>query len=128
MDKLRIDKWLWAVRMFKTRSLATEHCSAGKVKMEGENVKASKMIKVGDVLETRINHIPKKLKVITLIDKRVGAEIAQQCYEDLSPIEPKNEYLKSVFIPSGKRDRGSGRPTKRERRDIDRWQNFDFDL
>jgi len=126
MDKIRVDKWLWAIRIFKTRTSATKYCEAGKVKKEEEKLKASSKISAGDILKVKINQISRTLKVLTIITKRVGAPIAQTCYEDLTPPEelliPKT---KSAFLlPNAHRDKGLGRPTKKERRDIDKYSDY----
>ncbi|MDX2001293.1 MAG: RNA-binding S4 domain-containing protein [Chitinophagales bacterium] len=119
MDKLRIDKWLWAVRAFKTRSLATEACAAGKVKVDGNSVKAAYQLKVGETVSFSIGPIKKVWKVEKLIEKRVGAPDAQACYEDLSPPMPDNPE-ESAFYLFPKRERCEGRPTKKERRGMDK--------
>lgn len=126
MDKIRVDKWLWAIRLYKTRTAATKGCEAGRVKRDDEKLKASSKIKIGEVLRVRINHIYRTVKVQKIITKRVGASIAQTCYEDLTPPEdlivPK---MKSAFLlPNAHREKGSGRPTKKERRDIDKLSNL----
>ena len=123
VENVRIDKWLWAIRIFKTRSLATTACKAGKVKLAGTNVKPSKEIKVGEEYQVRIGPMQKIVKVKGLIDKRVGAPIAVTMYDDLTPPEHL-EQLQSVFLGSaGRRDRGAGRPTKKDRRDIDKLED-----
>ena len=117
--KVRLDKWLWAVRMFKTRSLATDACQAGRVKIEGKSMKPSYIVKLNDVVS--VQRGPKKvLKVLALLEKRVGAPIAAACYEDLAPppAPQMGSPLDSVFH-IGNRLRGSGRPTKKERRELD---------
>ena len=124
MEKTRVDKWIWAIRLFKTRTAAGKACSAGKVKIEGKSVKASFLIKVGDDVSVQKKGGRVVVKVLKLIEKRVGASIAQQCYEDITPEEEKNKSnIDSVFydFPHPKRERGSGRPTKKERRTIDRY-------
>lgn len=121
-SKTRIDKWLHAVRIYKTRTLAAEACSAGKVKANGDKVKASFLIKREMLVEINKQGVRIKLKVLKIIEKRVGAEIAKTCYEDLTP----PEELDKVNFPSffyEVRDKGSGRPTKKERRDIDEFKN-----
>lgn len=124
LDKTRIDKWLWAVRIYKTRSLATEACAAGKVKINGESVKASYLLKPGQTIQLNKQGEKSTFKVIKLIEKRVGAPIAIACYEDLTPPEEKNKLLfPSVFYEV--RDKGSGRPTKRDRREIDKFKDID---
>jgi ribosome-associated heat shock protein Hsp15 len=124
MEKIRIDKWLWAVRIFKTRSLAKKTIDAGKVKLNKEKIKASQLVSVGDEIEVKIGYFTKTLKVLDVIEKRVGAPIAQACYEDLTPEEKKPEFLKSAFIkPVAYREKGTGRPTKKDRRDIDKFKS-----
>lgn len=114
MESARIDQWLWAVRQIKTRSAATAACRAGHVRINDEPVKASTKVKVGDVVRYRVQGWDRILKVKKLIVKRVGAPVAQQCYEDLTPERPR------VYIPVMRREPGAGRPTKKERRELDR--------
>lgn len=123
VEKLRIDKYLWAVRVFKTRSLATEACKAGRVKLDGRSVKPSALVRVGDIYHVQKGVEKKVLKVTGLLDKRVDAKTAVAFYEDLTPVEETYSY-KSMHrgsVPT--RDRGTGRPTKKERREIDSLQN-----
>ncbi|MBK8443249.1 MAG: RNA-binding S4 domain-containing protein [Sphingobacteriales bacterium] len=120
-NKIRIDKWLWAVRVFKTRTLATEACDAGKIKINGNSVKPSYQLKIGETVHIRRS--PQMMliyKVVGLIEKRVSAELAAPHYEDISP--PPPPVLDSAFValPNAYRKRGEGRPTKRDRRQIDR--------
>lgn len=127
-EKTRVDKWLWAIRFFKTRSLATDACSGGKVKVNGVNAKASQLIKPGDMVICKKEHINYELKVVTIIEKRVGAPIAVTCYENLTPPEELNKF-EDWFVGKGKneiRERGAGRPTKRERREIDEFKDGRF--
>lgn len=128
LEKVRVDKWLWSVRIFKSRTIATDACKSGKVKIEGVTVKPSQLIQRDEVLEVRKNGFNFKYKVIDLIQKRVGAPIAQACYEDLTPEEELNKY-NNWFVGKGaseKREKGAGRPTKRERRDIERFKKGRF--
>ncbi|MCB0588167.1 MAG: RNA-binding S4 domain-containing protein [Phaeodactylibacter sp.] len=128
MDKVRVDKWLWSVRIFKSRTIATDACKSGKVKAGGTPVKASQMIQRGDELEVRKNGFNFRYKVIDLIQKRVGAPVAQKCYEDLTPEEELNKY-KDWFVGKAaaeKREKGAGRPTKRERREIEQFKKNRF--
>jgi len=122
MTKTRIDKYLWAIRIFKTRSLATTACNAGKVKINGQSIKPSYQIKVDDVFTVRKNHQVHTLQVLALIEKRVGAKIAVTCYKDITPEEDKINIHRSAFYARERRDRGSGRPTKKERRDIEEFK------
>ncbi len=120
-DKVRIDKYLWAIRIFKSRSLATEACKNGKVKLHDTSAKPSTLIVPGDVIDVIKDGFRLKYKVITLLEKRVSSVLAKPCYEDLTPEEEILKY-KSWFIGKAapeRRDKGTGRPTKRERRDID---------
>ena len=117
---VRIDSWLWAIRVYKTRSAATTACRAGHVRLNGERTKASQQVKIGDEIRVRIAGFDRMLTVRQLLVKRVGAPLAALAYEDKTP--PREP----VAI-AGLRDRGAGRPTKRERRDIDRLRGRDED-
>ncbi len=124
LQKIRIDKWLWAVRIYKSRSLAAEACGAGKIKIDGESVKAAHPLKVNTILIISKEGDKLKLNVIKLIDKRVSAPLATLCYEDITPPEEKDKLrFPGVFYEV--RDKGSGRPTKKERREIDRFKEED---
>ena len=118
-EKLRIDKYLWAIRLFKTRTNATEACRAGRVKQNGQNVKPSAIVKPGDVYQVSKGIEKKVIEVLELLHQRVEYKIAVTKYKDITPEEDTIAY-KSVFhAPVMKRDRGTGRPTKRDRREID---------
>ncbi len=118
-EKLRIDKYLWAIRLFKTRTLATEACKAGRIKFNGQNLKPSAIVKIGDVYQVSKGIEKKLIEVIELLHTRVESKIALTKYKDITPLEETHAY-KSVFhAPMLKRDRGTGRPTKKDRRDID---------
>ncbi|NGM60561.1 RNA-binding S4 domain-containing protein [Sphingobacterium sp. SGG-5] len=122
-EKLRIDKYLWAIRIFKTRSLATEACKAGKVKLNGQNVKPSYVVKIGERYTIQKGIERKEILVTGLLERRMDAKTAVQFYEDHTPVEETYGF-KSVFhAPILKRDRGTGRPTKRDRREIDDLKN-----
>jgi ribosome-associated heat shock protein Hsp15 len=117
--ELRIDKWLWSVRIFKTRSLASEACRAGKVKIKGIPVKASRSTVLKEEVTISLPPITKTIKVIGFPANRVSAKLAVDFVEDLTPPE---EYKKIELLKDHRfvyRDRGTGRPTKKERRDID---------
>ena len=126
MAKVRIDKWLWSVRIFKSRTLASDACKAGKVKVGDEAVKPSHMISEGDTIVVKKDGFNFRFRAIQLIEKRVGAPIAAACYEDVTPVEEKNKYA-AWFLNSApaveKREKGAGRPTKKERREIDEFKN-----
>ncbi|MCO5247986.1 MAG: RNA-binding S4 domain-containing protein [Chitinophagales bacterium] len=125
LSKTRIDKWLWATRWFKTRTLATDICSSGKVKVEGVSVKASFQIQIGQSITFPKNSIRHTVKVERIIEKRVGAEIAQKCYTDLTPPELTQKQASAFLTNFEIRDRGVGRPTKKDRRDIEKFKSWD---
>lgn len=116
MEKVRVDRWLWSVRVFKTRSDATAACRGGHVRINGSPAKPAAPVKVGDRIGVKGREHTKDLEVIRLIDKRVGASVAAECLVDHSPPPVIEERLPPVF----QRDRGAGRPTKRDRRQLDR--------
>ncbi|MBK0382643.1 RNA-binding S4 domain-containing protein [Pedobacter sp. SD-b] len=118
-EKLRIDKYLWSIRLFKTRSLATDACKAGRVKKEGTNIKPSHEVKVGEVYQVSKAIEKKTIKVLELLPSRVDAKKAVLAYADLTPPEETAKYKSMFHSPVLKRDRGTGRPTKKDRRDID---------
>lgn len=118
-EKLRIDKYLWAIRIFKTRSLATEACKGGKVKLDGNNLKPAHIVKVGDTYHIQKGIEKKVVKVTGLLENRVDAKTAVLYYEDLSPVNTEPRHMSVFTAPVFTRARGTGRPTKRERRDLD---------
>jgi ribosome-associated heat shock protein Hsp15 len=114
--EVRLDLWVSSVRLFKTRSAASSACRAGHVSVNGRKAKASTLVQVGDRI-TALTHHGERIAVIRrLIEKRVGASVAVTCFEDLTPPAPPKEEVAVVAV----RDRGTGRPTKRERRQLDR--------
>jgi ribosome-associated heat shock protein Hsp15 len=118
---VRVDKWLWSVRVFKTRTAASTACNAGKVRVNDEVAKPATKVDVGDTVEARRGDRFVVFEVTKLIEKRVGAETARTCYDDHSPPAPeRGKGSMLVAPPGGARERGAGRPTKRERREIDR--------
>lgn len=124
---VRVDKWLWAVRLFPTRTAATEACSAGHVEVDGERVKPARALTVGETVLVRGRARPANCRVERLIDKRVGAPIAVTCYTDLTPPEEskrdEDQPWWDRLPPVPRRDPGSGRPTKRDRRQLDRFRS-----
>ena len=122
-DKTRIDKYLWAIRIFKTRSLASDACKAGRVKLESQSIKPSYVVKQGDIFHIQKDQQKKIVKVIDILDKRVDAPTAQKYYEDLSPADDSPKHFSVFTVPVLKRDRGTGRPTKKDRREIDDMQS-----
>ena len=125
LKKVRIDKWLWSVRVFKSRSMATDACKSGKVKIGEQNIKPSYLIQREEIVHVKKNGFDLTFKVIDLIDKRVSATLAEPCYEDLTPESELNKY-KGWFVGKARpemREKGAGRPTKKERREIDRYKD-----
>ncbi|MFZ6037334.1 MAG: RNA-binding S4 domain-containing protein [Bacteroidota bacterium] len=133
MDEVRIDKWLWAVRIFKTRTIAAEAIKKGRVIVGGVAVKPSRMIRVGDVVQVRKPPVTFSFKVLALSDKRMGAKLVPQFMENITP--PDQYELLELNKISGfvDRQRGTGRPTKKDRRDLEQFtdqfdfENFDWD-
>ena len=122
IQKIRIDKWLWAVRFFKTRTMATDTCTSGKVKIDGNAVKPSYIIKVGQSIQLNHQGIKKTILVKQLIEKRVSAPLAAECYEDNTPEEEKAiSKMPASFYEI--REKGIGRPTKKDRREIDKFKD-----
>lgn len=118
---VRIDVWVWAVRIFKTRSDAATAVRAGHVKLNGSATKPAQQVVPGDRIRVWVNHRELDLEVLATVRKRVGAPVARSCYVDHSPPPPPKEILAS----QPRRDRGAGRPTKRERRELDRLRGRD---
>jgi ribosome-associated heat shock protein Hsp15 len=116
-DDARVDQWLWAIRLTKTRGDATDACRAGRVQVNGRPAKAATPVRAGDRVEARLHGRERVLEVVDALRKRVGAPLAVQAYVDHSPPPPERDD-----DPFGLRDRGTGRPTKRDRRQLDRWR------
>jgi ribosome-associated heat shock protein Hsp15 len=117
VDSIRVDKWLWAARVFKTRSLAGAACDGGKVDVNDEAAKPARRVRAGDLIAVSLPRGRRRiLKVAAIGDRRGSAEVAKVLFEDLTPPEPPRQRL----APPPRREPGSGRPTKRERRDIER--------
>lgn len=130
-EGVRVDKWLWSIRIFKSRTISTAACKTGKVRVGESIVKPSAMVNIDDLVEVKKNGFAFQFKVLKLIGKRVGAPLARECYLDLTPPEELNKY-NSWFIGKSKsefRDKGLGRPTKKERRAIDGFKTdyFEYD-
>lgn len=119
-NTVRMDKWLWAARLFKTRALAVDAIKGGKVKVDGNPIKPSREVKEGDVIQVQIEQLHKVVEVKTVVKNRVSPKQVPEVYNDLTP---KEEYERIEFMHAYKaewRDRGAGRPTKKERRMIER--------
>jgi ribosome-associated heat shock protein Hsp15 len=119
MNEARIDKWLWAARIFKTRSIAADAIKNGRVTIQGVNVKPSRMVKVGEVVSVRKPPVTYSFKILQTIEQRVGAKLIPQIYENVTT--PDQYELLEMNRISGfvNRQRGTGRPTKKERRALD---------
>jgi ribosome-associated heat shock protein Hsp15 len=117
MSDVRIDKWLWAARFFKSRTLAAAACQGGKVDVNGDAVKPSRSVRPGDLLRVTLPRIRRIVRVTALGERRGSAVEAAALYEDLTPPPPPREARPG---PAAYRPRGAGRPTKRDRRRIDR--------
>jgi len=130
----RIDKWLWAVRIFKTRTIAAEACKKGRISIKGTIVKPSRVIRIGDIVEVRKSPITYSFKVLQAIENRVGAKLVPEVMEDVTP--PAQYELLEMSRISGfvDRARGTGRPTKKDRRAMEEFNTpifddgFDFDF
>ncbi len=123
LTEVRIDKWLWAARMFKTRSLASDACGAGHVKVDGVSVKPAKSVRVGDRLEVRTPGGLRILEVAGLGERRGPAEVARTLYVDHTPPPPPKDET-GMLVETLHRDRGAGRPNRRELRDIRRIRGY----
>lgn len=117
--EIRVDKYLWAVRLFRSRSAATEACRKGRVTIGGHQVKPAHIISVGDTIIIRRPPLSLTYQVIGLLENRVGAPLVSGYIRDLTPVEEKNKIKPESGMFYGYRPRGRGRPTKRERRDIE---------
>ena len=129
MDEVRIDKYLWSIRVYKTRTDATDACKGGKVRVNGADTKPSKLVKVGDIIVARKGAVTYTYKVIQLVDKRQGAKLVPNFAENLTPPEELAKLRAPVETFFLKRDRGAGRPTKKDRRQMESlWTNLSFDV
>jgi len=125
--EVRIDKWLWAARIFKTRTIAAEACKKGRIGISGSHLKASRLVKVGDIIEVRKPPITWSFKVLQAIDRRVGAKIVNDVMENVTP--PEQLEILEMSKASGfiDRARGTGRPTKKDRRVLEDFRESDGD-
>lgn len=118
-NQIRVDKWLWAVRVFKTRSIASEACKRGKVLMADFAVKPSRILKVGDVVQVKKQPVTYSFKVLKLSGKRMGAKLVPEFMEDVTPSSELEVLEVQKRMGWFQRDQGTGRPTKKDRRDLD---------
>jgi len=127
-EQVRVDKWLWAVRIYKTRAAANDACSSGRIRINGSPAKPAQRVRVGDVVVSRKRGFSSTFVVDRVIEKRVGAPVAVECYTDQTPDEDKpkprsiNERIDAAWA---ERSAGSGRPTKRDRRQMEKFLNAD---
>lgn len=137
MEEARIDKWLWAARIYKTRSMAAAACKKGQISLNGAQLKPSRTVRVGDIINIKKPPITYSFKIKQTIEKRVGAKLIPEILENVTP--PEQYELLEMNRISGfiDRARGTGRPTKKERRSLDSFTNtpeylddlfFDFDM
>jgi ribosome-associated heat shock protein Hsp15 len=132
-SEIRIDKWLWAARVFKTRTIAAEACKRGRISMNGSNLKASRTVKVGDVIQVRKSPIVWSFKVLQATGNRVGAKLVPEVLENVTSPDQVELLEQSKLNGFIDRARGTGRPTKKDRRELDGFTDreddgFDFDF
>jgi ribosome-associated heat shock protein Hsp15 len=119
VDETRVDRWLWAVRLYKSRAAATDACRGGHVRVNDRPAKAAATVRVGDRVSARAHGRDRVFEVVRVIDRRVGAPIAAECIVDHSPPPPPRDLTEPAFA----RDPATGRPTKKERRALDRFRS-----
>ena len=125
LEKVRVDKWLWAVRIFKSRTLATTACKGNKVMLGEATLKPSSTVQRGMILKVKKEGYNMTYKIVDLLEKRVSAVVAEPCYENLTPEEELNKFKDWYLFNKGNievREKGTGRPTKRDRRDMDKFK------
>lgn len=126
MAEARIDKWLWAVRIFKTRTIAAEACKKGRVSLNGSFMKASRMIKPGDIIQVKKAPITYSFKVLQAIEKRVGAKLVPEVMENVTTADQYEILELSKITGFIDRARGTGRPTKKDRRSLEEFADSEF--
>lgn len=112
----RVDRWLWSVRLFKTRTLAAEACDAGHVRVNGHPAKPARSIRPGDIIIAAVHDITRTVKVLAVVEQRIGAKLVPTYLDDLTPAAEFEKAHEKFAAPSGQRPKGAGRPTKRDRR------------
>lgn len=120
-NEVRIDKWLWAVRLFKTRSIAIEACKKGRITIKGITIKPSRMVKVGDVIEVRRPPVTYSFEVLNLAENRMGAKLVPEFMRDVTPVSQLEILEMSKVSGFVDRARGTGRPTKKDRRELEQF-------
>ena len=124
----RLDKWLWAARIFKTRTIAADACKNGRVAVNGVNVKPSRMVKEGDTISVRKPPVTFLFRILKTIEQRVGAKLLPEIYENVTPQDQYDLLEMNRISGFVDRARGTGRPTKKERRAMDAFVNYEFDF
>jgi ribosome-associated heat shock protein Hsp15 len=124
--EIRVDKYLWAMRIYKTRSIATDACKCGRVKMNGVEVKPSRMFHVGDIFTVRKGPITYTYRILQLWGNRLGAKMVPEYLQDITPKEQLELLELARYAAQSGRDRGTGRPTKKDRRDIEQFFSDDY--
>ena len=124
--EVRVDKYLWAMRIYKTRSIATDACKCGRVKMNGVEVKPSRMFHVGDVFSVRKGPITYTYRILQLWGNRLGAKMVPEYLQDITPKEQLELLELARFAAQSGRDRGTGRPTKKDRREIEQFFSDEY--
>ena len=122
LDEIRVDKWLFAVRLFKTRGQASEACKKGKIKLNDLTIKAGKSIKIGDIVKVRQSPIIRSLEVINLTERRIGAKLVENFAQDITPKEELEKYHKA--IRNRNENKFQGRPSKKERKLINQFMEL----
>ena len=127
MEKVRIDKWLWTVRIFKSRNIATQACKPGKIKVRGSKCKPARMVLVNDLISVDKKGLKLEFKILEVLKSRVGFSIAKDCYEDLTSPEEREKFraFHHRRLSGEDRDIGLGRPTKRDRRELENFKQID---
>ena len=124
--EVRVDKFLWAMRIYKTRSIATDACKCGRVKMNGIEIKPSRTFHVGDVFTVRKGPITYTYRILQLWGNRLGAKLVPEYLQDITPKEQLELLELALYAAQSGRDRGTGRPTKKDRRDIEQFFSDDY--
>ena len=124
--EVRVDKYLWAMRIYKTRSIATDACKCGRVKMNGVDIKPSRTFHVGDIFTVRKGPITYTYRILQLWGNRLGAKMVPEYLQDITPKEQLEILELARFAAQSGRDRGTGRPTKKDRRDIEQFFSDDY--
>ncbi len=120
---VRIDKYLWCIRVFKSRSIATDACDGGKVKIEGSSVKPSRHVKIGEVITVQQGYVKRAFKVVDLLEKRVSAPLVKNFAIDITSQEELDKLQTERFVSYQSKFKGVGRPTKKDRRLLDKFKD-----